>query len=279
MIQRILIPLDASPYTVAALEYGCWIAKRHHAELTGLAVVDILGIENTIGPTPYSGFYHAAKLLAARKKDVDAYIHQLLEQFEQKCQQEKVAHQQSKYQGIPSQGILHESLFYDLVTIGLRTYFDFEEESEPGKSLEKILDHSITPILAVPEVFNWTEKGIRTVIAFNKSLPSVRALQRFAQLARGTDHDVMVVMSDKEMEMANHYLDRAAAYLHAHSIPNVKKEWTAQPIIEAMEEKYLDWADLVVVGAHSKKGLVDFMVGSVVKYLIKVAKKPILLGQ
>jgi len=46
-----------------------------------------------------------------------------------------------------------------------------------------------------------------------------------------------------------------------------------------MEEQYLDWATIVVVGAHSKRGLYDFMLGSLTKYLIKEAKKPVIIGQ
>ena len=60
---------------------------------------------------------------------------------------------------------------------------------------------------------------------------------------------------------------------------SVKKECITQDIIEAMDQKYLDWAHLVVVGAHSKKGLFDFMLGSLSKFLISEAKKPVLIGQ
>lgn len=278
MLRRILIPLDPSPYTEVSLEYGCLIAKQHHAEITGMAVLDTLGIEDAIGPIPFPGFYHAVKLLEFLGRDAREHIQGLLEKFNQKCEKEGVAYQSAEYQGIPSEGILHESIFYDLVIIGLRTYFDFEISNKPGKSLEKILDHSVTPVLAVPDAFKWTEKVVKALIAFDGSLPAARALQRFAQLARNSDYEITLLMSDKEEKIATHYLDRAETYLRAHSIPNIKKEWISKNIIEAMEETYLDWADLVVAGAHSKKGIVDFAVGSLVKYLIKTAKKPILLG-
>lgn len=86
-------------------------------------------------------------------------------------------------------------------------------------------------------------------------------------------------MSDKDEATANFYLYHAEAYLRAHTIDNVKTVWTRHNIIETIESEYSNWADLIVAGAHSKKGVVDFMVGSVIKYLIKEAKKPIFLGQ
>jgi len=35
----------------------------------------------------------------------------------------------------------------------------------------------------------------------------------------------------------------------------------------------------VVVGAHSRVAVIDFMIGSVARHLIDAAKKPVLIGQ
>ena len=56
MIKRILLPLDSSPYTDTAMEIGCDLAERHGAELTGLVILDIPGIEKSIGPVPLVDF-------------------------------------------------------------------------------------------------------------------------------------------------------------------------------------------------------------------------------
>jgi nucleotide-binding universal stress UspA family protein len=55
MIKRILIPLDSSNYTDTAIEIGCDLAKRHGAELTGMVIMDIPGIKETISPVPLGG--------------------------------------------------------------------------------------------------------------------------------------------------------------------------------------------------------------------------------
>lgn len=279
MLRRILIPLDPSPYTNAALEYGCLIAKQHDAAVTGLAVLDAWGVEDAMSPTLYPGLYHAVRRLEHQAKDIRVHMQELLHKFEQKCKQQGIAYRQCSYQGIPSKHILSESIFHDLVVIGFQTDFDFGADPGSGRSLAKILDHSVTPILAIPDTFRWRNKTIKTLIAFNGSLPAARALQRFVQLAKGSDHEIILLMSDKDDNIANFYLCRAEAYLHAHAIENVKTVWTPQHVVRSIESGYMDWADLIVAGTHSKKGLVDFMVGSVVKYLIREAKKPIFLGQ
>jgi nucleotide-binding universal stress UspA family protein len=67
--------------------------------------------------------------------------------------------------------------------------------------------------------------------------------------------------------------------LAAHGFDEVRSEWTEDDIVEAVDERYLDAADLVVVGAHSKVAVIDFLIGSLTRHLIEVARKPILIGQ
>ena len=61
MVKSILIPLDPSPYTDSAIEIGCRMAKYHGAQLTGLVILDIPGIEKQIGPVPIGASYYADK--------------------------------------------------------------------------------------------------------------------------------------------------------------------------------------------------------------------------
>jgi len=214
------------------------------------------------------------------EKEAHALIRSLLSKFKKKCQKEGIVHRESERQGSPSERIIRESIFYDIVMIGLRTYYRFTARDKPGDSLEKILDHSITPICGVSEKFALPTAGkIKVLIGFNGSLPSARALQRLALLAVPELTEVTLLMSDPERETADYYIDQAEAYLYTHSIYDVKKEWTSKDIIQAMEEQYLDWATIVAVGAHSKRSLYDFMVGSLTKYLIREAKKPLLISQ
>lgn len=53
---------------------------------------------------------------------------------------------------------------------------------------------------------------------------------------------------------------------------------TDKPIISVIDEDFQDWADCFVVGAHAKKGLIDFRTGSLTAHLINLDKKPVLIG-
>ena len=282
MIKRILIPLDPSPFTDSTLKIGTTMAKINQAELTGLVVLDIPGIEKSIGPIPLGGLHYAEKIEKAKQKEAADRIRQLQEKFKNICEKEGVSYRLAEQQGSPSERIIQESIFYDAILIGMRTFFHFETQDSPGDSLEKILDETITPVYAVPEKLelpNVPLEKIKVLIAFDGSLPSARALQRFAQLAPVDIFEVRLLISEQDEEKANYYLNEAEAYLKCHNVNNIEKEWIKGHIKEAIDQNYLDWAHVIVVGAHSKAGLFKFSVGSLTQHLIKLAKKPILIGQ
>src|SRR3989337_2980836 len=251
MLRRILIPFDTSPYA-AALEYGCFLAKRQNAEVTGVVVLDIPGIEKSIGPTPLGGIYYASMLEKAKEKRAHEHIQTLLGKFREKCQEEGVSHREAELQGAPSGQILQDSIYYDLVVMGMRTHFHSETEHSPGDSIDRIFSHASTPFLVVPEHIQSREK-MNVLIAFNGSPPAVRALQGFTHLFESSAFEthITLLMSESDSNLAKFHLDGASAYLKAHSFHNVKIERISQDIIEAMEAKHLPYTDLVVLGVHS----------------------------
>jgi len=283
VIKRILVPLDPSPYTKTAVRIGCAVAERTGAELGGLAVLDIPGIEKAVGPVPLGGVYYAERLEEHKEQEAHERIRALLQDFAAICEEAGIPHHEAEGQGSPAARILYESMFYDLVITGLRTHFHFETEKDKqeGEPVDKILDHTVTPVLAVPPEFPATDivaDHSRILVAFDGSFPAARALQRFVQLGFSGAAEVTLLMSDPDKEKADSLLSRAEAYLRAHAIGNVKRQWIATEIFEGIRDHGLDRATLVVVGAHTKKGLFDFKLGSLTQKLVREVEKPILIG-
>ncbi|NOZ74359.1 MAG: universal stress protein [FCB group bacterium] len=281
MLKRILIPLDPSPYTDNAIQLGCLMGKQLGAELTGMVILDIPGIEKSIGPIPLGGMYYADKLEAQKEAEAQKHIDGLLDKFQKICSAAGVKHKLAQVQGSPSDQIIKESHFYDSLLIGMRTFFHFESQDRDGDSLEKILDHAITPIYAVPKVLNIPVEGvdkIRVCIALNDSLPAARAVQRFAQLAMPEMMQVTLLTSNENAAEGERLLHQAEAYLQVHGFNNLTMVCTDQAIIEAIDEQYLDTQHVFVVGAHSKHGLFDFALGSLTRHLLQAGRRPVLIG-
>lgn len=282
MIRRILIPLDPSPYSESALNLACVIAKQYDAEVTGLVILDIPGIEDSIGPIPIGGIHLAEKLEREKKEEAKQRIEVLLDKFKAKCSKEGVRHKAAERQGSPSAQILNESIYYDLLITGLRSYFHFETSEKYGRSLDTLLKESVTPIYGVPEklhLFEKPDRKIRVLIAFDGSPLAARAMQRFSNLISPDLYEITLLNSSDNKEESEKILSRAEEYLNSHQITNIKKIWTNEDIIKVIKNKYYDSMDGFVVGAHSREGIFDFLVGSLTKFLVKSAKKPVLIGQ
>ena len=276
MLKRILVPLDPSEYSTNAVRYASYIAQKQNAITTGMVIYDIPGIEKSIGSYPTGGLYWAEKLEDAKKEKAKEEINILLNKFKIYCEKENVKYSETEVQGTPSKMILEEAKFYDLLVLGHKTFFHFESQESEGDSLEKILHYSITPILTVPKKFTPIKN---VLIAFDGSHTATRALKRFAHLTVAKDFNIKIIMGDTNLEEGNYILQKAADYLKVYGITNVSTEWTPEKIIDIIEEKYKNWADLFVTGMHSKKGLVYFLVGSLPKYLINKIHKPVFIGQ
>jgi nucleotide-binding universal stress UspA family protein len=282
VIKRILVPLDPSPYSETAIDVACERAQKNDAELTGLVVLDIPGIEESIGPIPMGGLYYAEKREMAMKVEASQRINQLLEKFRKKCEDKGVAYNEAHLQGYPSTQILKESIFYDIIFIGLRTYFQFETKEEAGNLLSKIIKESITPIFGVPRTFSFSDdvnNKTKVLIAFDGSPLAARAMQRFVQLITPDTIQITLLNSSKDRETGENLLDRAENYLNTHGISEIRKEWTKDHIIKAVDQYFYKEVDAFVVGAHSREGLFDFMVGSLTTHLVEKGEKPVFIGQ
>ena len=281
MPRRILIPLGPSPYTNAAIDFGCYIADRNDDELTGLVILDIPGIKKSVGATGVGGIHYARQLEKAREAEARKRIDELMKRFKKKCEAAGVRYHEAIDQGSPLTRILHDSMYYDAIVTGLKTYFNYGARSGQGKSLVKVLGDSICPIIGVPRTFSADDLGrdeLQVLIAFDGSPAAARALHGFANLARRTSNEVLLVMSHADKEAAVYELKKAERYLRAHEFENVRIERTAKDLRDAFERKYYDWADLIVVGAHAKMSFMDFKVGSLTTWVIEADRKPVLIG-
>lgn len=275
MLKKILVPLDPSPYSDAAISYVISIAKKHDATIYGLTIMDFPDIEDSIGAVPIGGFYWAKKLEETRKKEAEEKLDEISFKFAQKLKEANVKFVLEEVQGLPSKEIIEYSQYYDLVIIGLRNYFEFETSDKEGNSLSELLSHSITPILAVPKEYRQINN---ILIAFDGSFASSRALQRFAHLASAQDYNFVIITSTSDSESALEMQVKAATYLEAYGIKKIKRVITDKNIISEIKANYLDWADVVVLGAHSKNIFKDFFIGSLTKELININEKPLFIG-
>src|SRR3989339_1399143 len=184
MIKRILLPLDPTPFTECAAEFAVSIAKIYNAEVTGLVILDIPGIESTLGPLPLGGGFFAKELEHTKIDAAKVHINNLLKHYKKIFEDEGIKFIESNAQGSPSQRIGELANYHDIVITGLRNNFHFESDDKIENTLSDVLAHCITPIIGVPDKMSkfFTGRDIfKVFIAYNGSMSSARAMQRFSQ--------------------------------------------------------------------------------------------------
>jgi nucleotide-binding universal stress UspA family protein len=288
MINRILVCLDKSTYTNSAIDYACWLAKHHDASIEGLVVLDVEGVQRSVGPVPLGAMRFAKTSIADKEEDYHVLMEGLLESFSKRCGEAGVRCCEFEMQGAPADAILHESNYFDCVVVGLRTFFTYgsgagadgeygTEDDEPGDSLERIMDQSLAPVFAVP--LEWKpDDEFSVLIAANGSPHSMRALRQFTRLYGGSKARVTLMHCSDDGDGSTEMLTKSAAFLRAHGFDHVESKTESGDVRKVMDSGYCEPFDLIALGANGKSGVVEFFTGSLCKDLIERGDKPLLIA-
>lgn len=253
MIKRILVPLDASDSTTAAVQTACELSISHHAEIVGA----------TLTESPYT-------------PDIDELRTSIFESFDSLCESNRAKHAKLPLNGAVIDRLNEEARTFDLIVTGINTRLVLDDESNQHKTLPRLLDSTPTPILAVNQ--DGAVKFNRVLIAYDGSRPSAHALREFASIAGPLDQpEVVVLCSNSSPAIAESVARKADYYLRCHNFNNVTPVATTDSIYEHIASEYLGKVDLIVVGIHSKRPLRDLFIGSLPKALIGLDQVPILL--
>jgi nucleotide-binding universal stress UspA family protein len=258
VLRRILVPLDGSPYTAAGTRVALDIARRHGAEVTGLAVLDSPGLRAEVSPAECMHWPLVQDAVRERRRGVEAELARAEETFREACAAAGVPHRQLALEGTPAHKILEVALLFDLLVIGLRTFYRLPEpdaaaEAEAdagGDSLSKLLDRTSTPVVAVPE--QAPERLERVLAAYDGSFGAARTLRDFIPFALPFGPRITVLSAHPEPGRAECLAAQAADFLRAHGFADVETHPSQDEIFRAVS-KLLPETDLVVAGIHTRR--------------------------
>jgi nucleotide-binding universal stress UspA family protein len=283
MIKRILLPIDPSPYSECAANFAISLAKIYNAEVTGLVILDLPGIESKIGPLPPGVGFFAKELENSKIDAAKVHVKNLLSKYKRIFEDAGVVFKESNAQGSPSQMIVEFSKYYDIVVLGLRNQYKFETTSELENTIDDVMDYSVTPIIAVPDSMSKfcasDKKTFKVIIAYNGSIASTRAMQRFAQMEFPKEIEATVYISNEDIEKAEDLFLNASEFLKAHGIEKIHKWITKENKIDYFDNQHLEETDIIVLGSHSSMGIFDFLVGSLARHLINENKTMLFTSQ
>jgi nucleotide-binding universal stress UspA family protein len=275
MLQSILVGLDGSAYSAAAVELGIRWAQHTGAVLVGLGIIDAPTICKPqpvpLGASAYK-VHHDATLLA----DASHKVAQLLADCAQRCAEAGVTCQILQDTGLPAAHILLEAQHYDLIMLGQHTFFHFETQDTPDDTLAVVVKQSPCPVVAVPATL---PEGRAVLIAYDGSPHATRALHMFQALGLASAYDVHVVCVDAHKEKAHLCVERAVTFLQGH---NVVAQAHALATSESPAHALLQYvhqvqAGLLVMGSSGRSPLREFFGGSVTRTMLRDSPVPLFL--
>jgi len=171
MVRSMLVGVDGSAYSAAAVELGIRWAQRCGAVLVGLGIIDAPTIRKS-EPVPLGGSAYKVQRDASLMADAHRTVAQFLEHCARRCAETGVACQVQQEVGLPSACLLLEAQRYDLLLLGQHTYFHFETQAGAGETLSTVLKQSPRPVVTVPTTL---PAGQAVVVAYDGSLQAARA--------------------------------------------------------------------------------------------------------
>ncbi len=276
MIKKILVALDADTDTPVATRYAADIARRHSAEVTGLAVVDMGSIEASSRGGGIGSMYLMEKVQENLTAEARSVARQLTKVFKEAMEGAGVAFDVQVEEGVPFERIVEDMKYHDLLVVGKVPHFFYSHPEEKTKTLVRVVKKSIGPTLVVPETYRPVR---RVLVAYDASSASARAMRRFVHLQPfGTDLTLEILNVHTKGEHAGSQLalQMARSYMDAHGYATHTSSIRGTDPAKQIGEFALEFeADVVVAGAHSVSKLAKLAFGSTTASLLEKSPVPL----
>jgi nucleotide-binding universal stress UspA family protein len=266
MFRSILIGLDGSPWSAAAVAVGTRLARRSGAEVVGIGVVDTPTICKAepvgIGGGSFKRHRDEALLAEARTR-----VHAFVTDFLESCAAQGVAARAVEAEGVPNQCILELADDLDVTVLGRQTHYHFATQAGPCETLHKVLRNSPRPVLAVPRDVPEVDC---VLVAYDASPAAVRALRAFQVSGLDEGKPVHVVSVARNHATAVKQAEEAAGFLRFYGLQAQAHpvESTGRADDALLAEAVARHAGLIVLGAYGKSSVADFVFGSATRTVL-----------
>jgi len=155
MIKNILVPLDGSEHSRAALDYAIWITEKFDGTLFGQHIIDTVSIEGTffhdisgsLGFEPYLDFSSKMREILEERGKI------ILDDFAARCEKKHIRYTTLLDMGLIANEICERSKVADLVVIGHRGINEEFSTGLLGTTAESITRKCPRPVFVSTKQF------------------------------------------------------------------------------------------------------------------------------
>ncbi|HWH78425.1 MAG TPA: universal stress protein, partial [Candidatus Binatus sp.] len=236
MIKNILVPLDGSDHSKAALDYAAWLAKGFDGTLLGQHIIDTISIEGTffhdisgsLGFEPYMDFSSKMRELLEERGKV------ILADFSDLCVRDNIRYQTVLDMGLIANEICERAKVADLVVIGHRGVNEEFSTGLLGTTAESITRKCPRPIFVSTKQF---APIANPLLAYDGSQRASSAMESAAEFCSVLKLPLSVLTIAKEESISKSILQRAKGYLASYRIEvtyETARGYPEQKIVESL---------------------------------------------
>lgn len=275
MLKSMLLALDDTPSAIAARSYAMSLAARTGSTLTGIAVVD----PDIVAPPESTGMagdtFKVHKDAVLRQRALDGAT-ALAAQFRDDCRARSVAGDASIVEGNALGSLTQAADVHDVIVAGIDTAFDENQATGVSALVERLLSENPRPVILCPADLR---EGSRTIMAYDGSVPAMRAMQLFCCLAFRKDEQVLVATIQETESQAATLAGRGAEFMRVHGydarpLPIGSQGDIADQLVKAGHDHE---AGMIVSGAYGHTGWRQWLLGSTTRRLIRKTTLPLFI--
>ncbi len=278
MFKNILIPLDGSEHSKAALDYAIWMTEKFDGTLLGQHIIDTISIEGTffhdisgsLGFEPYLDFSTKMREVLEERGKV------ILEDFSLRCRQKGIRCQTFMDMGLIANEICERSKIADLVVIGHRGINEEFSTGLLGTTAESITRKCPRPIFVSTKTFKTVE---RPLLAYDGSQRASAAMESAAEFCAVLRLPLTVLTVAKEEKLGQGVLQQAKSYLSSYAIETryeLDRGYPEQKIVDYLAK--FDY-DLLFIGAYGHRRIIEMVLGSTTEYALRKSPCPVFLSR
>lgn len=266
MIKSLLLALDRTPAALEARKLALTIARRHDATLQGITVVEpdlVAPPEATpIGAGPYKEHRDAVLLERARAEATT-----FAEAFSAECRVAGVKDGVTVIVGTASAAFVSASAPHDAVLLGVDS--DFSGVLAPlSRLIVELLRNNPRPLIVSPAKASGDG---RTIVAYDGSIPAMRALQLFCAMGLRTDREAIVVSVDRDTAKAAADADTAVRFLRERGYQATPSPVSTDTDVATAITAAASDAGMVVAGAYGHRGWREWLLGTTTERLLRTS--------
>ena len=276
MIKNILVPLDGSEHSRAALEYAQWLADKFDGALFGQHVIDTISIEGTffhdvsgsLGFEPYLDFSTKMREILEERGKV------ILEAFAESCQKKGIRYQTFLDVGLIANEICGRAKVADLVIVGHRGINEEFSTGLLGSTAETITRKSPRPVFVSTRKFKLVE---RALLAYDGSQRASSAMELAAEFCARLSLPLTVLTIGKEDKIIESIQHQAKAYLSSYAVETRYESARGYPEQKIIEYLGTFGHDLLFIGAYGHRRIIEMVLGSTTEYVMRNASCPVFM--